>query len=225
MLPITQWFEIWHNAFSKPEEYTYEEIAKQSSNQTQTAFLWVFGATLAGGLMNSLAQLWFALAGASNSEVINQLIQIPGLENAVILIILLGMLLTPVWAGLAVIGFALAMSVVHHLAEREDGTGDLEALTFTNAAVFFPVVILVNITNHLPVVGFLSTVITAYGLFLFYLATKSVEKISRRAAIIAVGVPVSAYFVLSIVINIIFWLVVAPMLAELPVTMLSRNML
>ncbi len=188
--PPSEWFGIWLQAVTRPNERTYVEIARRAD--IKTAYLWLVLAFLIPNMVNVLFSGVFILAigllGGFDDT---------GLDTGVIALMigLLGVGFL-VYTFFQIATFSLIAILSNAIAKAFGGVGDFRQLIYCFAAVAFPIsmaVLVLSILSCIPGLGYLFSMIglalIVYPLVLNVIATKAVHQIETwQAAIPSVSI-------------------------------------
>src|SRR5687767_749970 len=110
MLPppsgVSEWFSVWRDAITRPNEQTFVRLAQSPNAKTTTALLWIF----LGSLVSSL------LALPAQGALMRQMMQSMGLEEqgfpaagGGLMTVICG---APIGAVISVVLFAIVVGIV-----------------------------------------------------------------------------------------------------------------
>jgi hypothetical protein len=198
MLPppsgVSEWFSVWRDALTRPNELTYARIAQSPNAKMTTAFLWIF----IGSLISSL------LALPAQGAVMRQIMQNSGLGDqgfptvggGSIIGVICG---APIAAVISVVMFAVVVGVVQLLAKMFGGRGTFDQLAYAIAAIvtpFYMVSGLLGLLSAIPFAGacfgLLAFLAGLYVLVLEVMAVKGVNQFGWGQAIASMLLPVLA---------------------------------
>jgi len=203
--PEMSLIETWMEAFTKPNESTFERIAAQPSASASKAFLWVFVASLFTTFVTFVVQTinFGGQAGFRQflpPELANQL------PASAVPSIGLGTVIcgAPVGAIFAVIGFAIATALVQWVAKMFGGTGTFDKLAYAFSAITVPYSVVTAVLTLFGLIPFVGNILAGLGSFalsiylivLEVLAVKAVDRLDTGKAVGAVLLPVLVIFLL-----------------------------
>lgn len=211
MLPppsgVSEWFTVWREAITRPNEQTFARIAQSPNAKLTTALLWVFLGSLINFFLISLVQ--GALIGQmmQNSDLGGQ--EFPIAAGGGIMTAICG---APVGAIIQTILFAIVIGIVQFLARMFGGRGTFEQLAYSIAAIvtpFYFVSGLLTLLSAIPFAGFCFGLV-GFGLALYVLvlevmAVKGVNQFGWGPAIGSLLLPVLAIACcVSVVVGAVF---------------------
>lgn len=189
--------DTWIAAITKPQESTFAEIAAQTSASFGKAFLWAFLSFLItfftalitqtfsfGGHMKSLRQF---LPPEIAREIPKNLVGGGGAG------IHLGTVIcgAPVGAIFSVIFFVIGVAIIQWSAQLFGGTGSVEKLAYTFAAILVPYSVVSGVLSlfiAIPVVGILFSLLgVGLSIYLFILEVMAVKAVNNIGTLQAVG--------------------------------------
>ncbi|RPJ27725.1 MAG: hypothetical protein EHM33_06950 [Chloroflexi bacterium] len=198
MLPppsgISEWFSVWRDAVTKPNEQTYARIALAPNAKLTTALLWIF----LGSLVN------FFLASLVQGALMRQMMQnsnfgLQGFPEAAGGGLIAAICGAPVAAIISVVFFALTTGVVQLIAKMFGGRGTFDQLAYALAAIlapFYLVSSLITLLGAIPYVGacfgIVGLGVGLYVLVLEIMAVKGVNQFGWGQAIASLLLPVFA---------------------------------
>ena len=182
MLPppsgVSEWFSVWRDAVTKPNEQTFATIVASPNAKYTTAFLWVFISSLIEFFVIFLVQ----------SGVIRQALQDQGLGNNLpgggVGIILLAVLCgAPVLAILGVVFFAIGTAIVQWIAKLFGGRGTFDQMSYALAAIATPYALVSAVfvlLGAIPFVGLCFRIVLGLaGLYILVLQIMAVKGVNQ----------------------------------------------
>ncbi len=193
-------FDIWFEALTQPREETFVRIASQPNATTGNALVWVFMATLIGGMVAAVVQTFsmrsmFAAPFFSEymPEGFGGTISIGALACSV-----------PIGAVLGVLSFAISVGIIQWVAKLFGGIGSFEKLAFVSAAISVPASLisaLFSLLGLIPyvniLVGLIAFAFFIYVLVLEVMAVKAVNYFGWEQAIGSVLLPAAGLFLIA----------------------------
>jgi hypothetical protein len=178
------WLAVWIKALTKPSEITYSEIANSSEARANTAYLWVFIASLFSSFFSIIIQ-GITLRGRGGFD---------GQGMGMILAtVICG---TPILAAITTLCFALGTAIIQWIAKLFGGQGRYDQLAYVFAAITTPFSLISSIFilfSAIPYVGLCFNVILfiacLYVLVLEIMAVKAVNGFGWGPAIASVLIP------------------------------------
>lgn len=195
MLPppsgVSEWFSVWRDAVTKPNEQTYANIAQSPNAKLTTALLWIFLSALVQGFLAALVQ------GAVLSQVLQRYNidtnQLGGGAGAFIIRVICG---APISAVIAVVVFLIGVGIFQVLARMFGGRGTFDQMAYTSAAIVTPYYLVnavLTLLAAIPFVGFcfgiVSLLLFLYILVLLVMAVKGVNQFGWGQAAASVLLP------------------------------------
>jgi len=194
MLPppsgVSEWFTVWREAITRPNEQTFARIAQSPNAKLSTALVWVFLGSLINAFLVSLVQGRLMSQMMQNSDL-----GIEGFPQAGggIVAAICG---APIAALIQVVLFALGVGIFQLIAKMFGGRGTFEQLAYSLAAIvtpFYVVSALLTLLSVIPYVGacfgILGFVAGIYVLVLEIMAVKGVNQFGWGPAVAAVLLP------------------------------------
>ena len=179
--------ETWTKALTKPNLETYQQIANDPGASMGKAILWLLGFGFVGSLINGLLGLVF---NASMFRQFGQMFSeydIPfGAPAAGIGSVILGAFTGPIFT---VIGSLIFVGLIHLVSGMLKGAGSFNKFFYAVAAFVAPLGMVTSILSAIPFIGWLSTLLGLYGLFLYVLANQAAYGYDVGKAVIAVLAP------------------------------------
>src|SRR6266496_2354854 len=198
MLPppsgVSEWFSVWRNALTKPNEQTFANIAQSPRAKATTALLWIF--------LGSLVQFFFA--SLVQGRIIRQIMQNSDLGANGFPTTMGGGLITaicgaPIGAIIGVVVFAIVVGVVQLIARMFGGRGTFDQLAYAIAAIVAPFYLVsgvLTLLSAIPFAGFCFGIIGflagIYVLVLEVMAVKGVNQFGWGQALASLLLPVIA---------------------------------
>ena len=195
MLPppsgVSEWFTVWREAITRPNEQTFARIAQSPNAKLSTALLWVFIGSLINAFLVSLVQGRLMSQMMQNSDL-----GIEGFPQAGggIVAVICG---APIAALIQVVLFALGVGIFQLIAKMFGGRGTFEQLAYALAAIvtpFYVVSALLTLLSVIPYLGacfgIIGFVAGLYVLVLEIMAVKGVNQFGWGPAVAAVLLPV-----------------------------------
>ncbi len=191
---ISEWFSVWRDAVTKPNEQTYATMAQSPNAKLTTALLWVFLGALVSGFLTSLVP----------NPALRQLLQNSNLDTtrlgggvgAFLIRLICG---APIAAVIAVIGFVIVVGIVQLLAKMFGGRGTFDQLAYVMAAIQTPFALVSGVLSLLaaiPLVGLCFSLVillvAIYILVLEIMAVKGVNQFGWGQAVASLLLPVVA---------------------------------
>ncbi len=191
---ISDWFSVWRDALTKPNEQTFSNMAASPKAKSTTAFLWIF----LGALVN------FFLASLVQGRLMSQIMRNYNLDTtrfgggigAFVIRTICG---APIAAVIAVVGFAIVVGIVQLLARMFGGRGTFDQLSYAFAAImtpFYLVTGVLTLLSAIPVVGICFGIVGILaGLYILVLelfAVKGVNQFGWGQALGSLLLPVLA---------------------------------
>lgn len=184
--------QTWTKALTKPNEQTFVDIASSPKANANTAYIWVFVASLIQLFLTSLVQ----------SRLIGTQLEQLGLgtgdlgNQGFMTVAITAICGAPIMAALSTLFFALGVFIVQWIAKMFGGTGNSDQLAYAMASISAPYAIIAGILSLLaaiPYVGLcFSAILSIAGIYVFVLntmAVKGVNRISWGAAIGSLLIP------------------------------------
>jgi hypothetical protein len=192
MLPppsgVSEWFTIWRDAITRPNEQTFARIAQSPNAKLTTALVWIFLGSLLNAFLVSLVQGRLMNQMMQNSDLGVPQGAAPGLLG-----VICG---APIAALIQVVLFALGVGVFQLIARMFGGRGTYEQMAYALAAVvtpFYVVSALLTLLSLIPFVGacfgILGFIAALYVLVREIMAVKGVNQFGWGPAIAAVLLP------------------------------------
>lgn len=199
MLPppsgVAQWFAVWRDAVTKPNEQTFASLAQSPNAKLPTALLWVF----LGALVNAF------LAALVQGRLFRQYMQNFNFDmsrfgegaGALLIRVICG---APIAAVIAVIFFVIGAGIVYLLARMFGGRGTFDQLAYAFAAITTPIALVNGVLTLLaaiPFVGFcfglVSVLLAIYAIVLQVMAVKGVNQFGWGQAAASLLLPVLVF--------------------------------
>lgn len=189
--PETVW-QVWGKALTRPNEFTYAEIASSPRAKATTAYLWVFVASLIQIFLVALVQ------SQTYENLATQFgFDMDAVGTRSLATILIGALCgAPIGAAITTLFFAAWVAIVQWLAKMFGGRGTYDQLAYAIAAITAPYTIvaaILTLFSAIPYVGLcFSGILFLAGLYILVLqvmAIKGVNSVSWGAAIGALLIP------------------------------------
>lgn len=192
MLPpssgVAEWFSVWRDAVTKPNEQTFSRLAQSPNAKTSTALLWIFLGSL----------VYFFLSSLVPNQATRQLMenfgngQIPQAGSGLVAAICGA----PIAALISIAMFALGTGIIQVVAKAFGGRGTFEQLAYVLAAVLTPFYVITGVLTLLtaiPYVGLCFSIVSLgvslYILVLEVMAIKGVNQFGWGQAIGSVLLP------------------------------------
>jgi len=189
-ISAVDWFSVWRDAITKPNESTYLNIANSSQAKSTTAFLWIFAASLLQGFIVLVVQ----------SAYMTQMFQQFGVDPQVngslasrLVTVICG---APIFGVISVVSFAIFVGVTQFVAKMFGGTATFDQLAYTLAAITAPFSLVSSVLTLLGAIpfigmcfGIVSLLASFYILYLEALAIKSVNKFGWGQAVGTLALP------------------------------------
>ncbi|TAH53649.1 MAG: hypothetical protein EYC68_02585 [Chloroflexota bacterium] len=175
--PKPAWRSVMSRALLHPSITTYQTLVNEPGATARRALVWYFVASLVGLALAIPVQAAVEIlsnAGSLNPAQIRELIGTPQawfLQGAV------GALF---WLLL----FVCAVGFTQLIAQVLGGEGSFQKFAFVSAAIWAPLTIL-NPLAYIPVIYFVTAIITLYGIVLSFIALKAVNEFDWGRTIIA----------------------------------------
>jgi hypothetical protein len=197
MLPppsgVSEWFSVWRDAITRPNEQTFVRLAQSPNAKTTTALLWIF----LGSLVSSL------LALPAQGALMRQMMQSMGLEEqgfpaagGGLMTVICG---APIGAVISVVLFAIVVGIVQLLARMFGGKGTFDQLAYSIAAIVTPFYFVSGVLGLLSAIpyagvcfGLLGIAAAIYVLVLEVMAVKGVNQFGWGQALASMLLPVFA---------------------------------
>jgi hypothetical protein len=203
---IAGWFQVWMKAVTKPNEQTFIEISEDPNASSRNAYIWVFVmGTITAIVQTILRAIYLALGIAPAMPGIPT-----GLEefttqslgdSSALISLAVGLCLSPLGGGLAVLFFALYTAIVQWIAKLFGGLGTYDKLLYVFAAISVPVslvTLVLTMFSAIPFVGICLSVfslgISIYALVLQVMAVKGVNCFDWGKAVGSVLIPIFVLF-------------------------------
>ena len=182
MLPppsgVSEWFSVWRDALTKPNDQTFARISQSPNAKLTTALLWVFLGSLVNTLLGSLVQGAIFRQMMQNSDFGRN--GFPGMAGGGIVGVICG---APIAAVISVVIFAAVVGVVQLIAKMFGGRGTFDQLAYAIAAIFTPVSLINSIFTLLAAIpfvvycaGLISFLLFIYTVVLQVMAVKGVHQ-------------------------------------------------
>lgn len=193
MLPppsgVAEWFSVWKDAVTKPNEQTFSQIAQSPNTKLSTALLWLFLGSLVSFFLTALVQ----------GQVTRQMMQNFGMEGlpetagSSLISAICG---APIAALISVVLTALMIGVVQLIAKMFGGRGTFDQLAYAMAAILTPFSLVsgvLTLMSAIPYVGacfgIVSLLAGLYVLVLEIMAVKGVNQFGWGQAIVSLLLP------------------------------------
>jgi hypothetical protein len=215
-------FPVWSRVYTHPTERTFIEITEHPDAKAKAGYVWVFIAGALSGLIGTMLQFLFGLAGvqAAAQEYGTNL---PSLPLAYGVSGLLWAICSMPSAGVgAVINLAVNTSLVHATAKFFGGQGTFDKLAYALGAIFAPLWLLGALTIPLNLLPYGSictgSALSLLGLYTVYLqvtAIKAVHRCGWGEAFAAYFLPRLLLLLLCGVAFMLLWRAYGPEIREL----------
>jgi hypothetical protein len=186
-------FQIWMRALTRPNEFTYADLAASPRARATTAYLWMFIASLINYFLSTLVQRQMFNNMRLYGFDMSQFGPRAGIGSMLVGLICVA----PVLAALSTLVFAIIVAIIQWLARMFGGTGTYDQLAYALAAIAAPVTIITGILSlfgAIPYVifctGLLGLLAALYVLVLQIMAVKGVNHIGWGGALGAYFIPV-----------------------------------
>lgn len=156
---VENWFSVWMQAVTKPNEATFASIASSPNAKMSTAFLWVFLTGLVNFFIVSLVQ------GAVMGQMMQGL-DLDGFSGGGGFSFITAICGAPVGAIISVLTFAIFTGVVQWLAKMFGGTGTFEQLAYAFAAIAAPFALISSVFSLLAAIPYAGMCFGIFGLLL-----------------------------------------------------------
>lgn len=168
------WSEIWIKAVTEPSEETYREIISDPGASNRKANTWVFLAAMGAWILSALLGYFLG-----TSLLGTQMDSGPT--------ILVGSLICagPMAGVFAILSLGISSGIRQAVARLLGGEGQRRELAFAMAAYIAPLVLLSSLLSALPVIKYLSYLISLYTLVLNVVAIKAVNRFEWGKAVLA----------------------------------------
>lgn len=203
-------------AVTKPNEQTFIEISEDQNASARNAYIWIFMMGTLSTIIQTILQAIYSALG-----VVPTMPAIPGMEeftaqgastgSSPLISLVIGLCLSPLGGGLAVLFFALFTAIVQWIAKLFGGSGTYDKLVYTFAAISVPVSLLtlvLSLFSAIPFVGvcigIFSFGISIYALVLQVMAVKAVNRFDWGKAVGSVLIPVFVLFLFFCCIAVVF---------------------
>jgi len=195
--PTYSWSEVWTAVLTKPREETFVEILRDPNAKPNRAYLWIY--------LSSLITVFITLNTTLTDPAFIEQFQQMNPEAAGMLdssAIFLSLLCIVPFAsllsiaGLLLITFAMQL-IANQFGPTEQTRNRWKSILYVVAAVTAPLNIIGVIFVLLPIIGFLSLILTVYQIYLLMLGIKAIFGFSTMQALITVIVPEIALVLLA----------------------------
>jgi hypothetical protein len=202
---IAGWFQVWMKAVTKPNEQTFIEISEDPNASSKNAYIWIFVVGTLSTILQTILQAIYSALGVAPAMP-----AIPGMEEfttqsagtgSPLISLAVGLCLSPLGGGLAVLFFALFTAIVQWIAKLFGGSGTYDKLLYAFAAISVPVslvTLVLTLFSAIPIVGIcigiFSFGISIYALVLQVMAVKGVNRFDWGKAVGSVLIPVFVLF-------------------------------
>ncbi len=177
-------FQTWITAVTKPNVQTYAAIAADPNAKQTTAYLWVFIGNLVAGILLGLGN------GARYSSLLGQYGG-SSLGGSVVGTLVYAICGGPIFAVLATIFFAIFMYIFQWIAKMFGGTGTVDKMAYTLAAIAVPANIVsgvLGLLGAIPYVGICFGIVSALVLiYVIVLNVMGVMGSQNLGALQAIG--------------------------------------
>ncbi|HSB03291.1 MAG TPA: Yip1 family protein [Anaerolineales bacterium] len=192
---VSEWFSVWRDAVTKPNEQTFARIASSPNAKLTTALLWVFLGALVSSFLTALVP----------NPFLNQMMQnynfdttrLGGGVGEFVIRVICG---APIAAAIGVVVFVIGAGIVHLLAKMFGGRGTFDQLAYTLAAIQTPFALVTGVLGLLsaiPVVGLcfglVSLALLFYVAVLAVMAVKAVNQFGWGQAAASLLLPVLVF--------------------------------
>ncbi len=189
---ISEWFSVWRDAVTKPNEQTFANMAQSPNAKLTTAILWVFLGALISSFLTSLAPNAFFTRMMQNYNVDTS--RLGGGVGAFLIRVICG---APIAAVIGVVFFLIIVGIIYLLAKVFGGRGTFDQLAYALAAIQTPISLVTGVLGLLaaiPVIsicfGVLSLLLGLYAIVLNIMAVKGVNQFGWGQAAAAVLLPI-----------------------------------
>lgn len=179
MLPppsgVSEWFSVWMDAVTKPNEQTYARIAQSPNVKTSTALLWIFLASL----------VYFFLSSLVPNQATRQLMQnfgngqLPEAGSGLVAAICGA----PIAALISIVMFALGTGIIQFVAKAFGGRGTFDQLIYALAAILTPFYVVTGVLTLLtaiPYVGLCFSIVSlAVSLYILVLEAMAIKGVNQ----------------------------------------------
>lgn len=196
MLPppsgVAEWFSVWKDAVTKPNEQTFSRIAQSPNAKLTTALLWIFLGSLISSFVAYLVQ--GALMGQmmQNMDFGGQGLPGGATGNALVTAICGA----PIGAIISVVLYALIIGLIQVVAKMFGGRGTFDQMAYAGAAILTPFYLISTVLTLLAAIpfvgacfGLVSLLALLYVLVLMVMAAKGVNQFGWGQALGSCSVP------------------------------------
>jgi hypothetical protein len=189
---VAEWFSVWRDAVTKPNEQTYASMVQSPNAKLTTALLWAFLSALVSSFLTSLVPNAYLRQMMRNYNFGTQ--ELGGGVGAFLIRVICG---APIAAVIAVVFFVIGVGIVYLLARMFGGRGTFDQLAYAMAAIQAPFALVSGVLGLLGAIpyvgicfGLVSLLLLIYVIVLEVMAVKGVNQFGWGQAAASLLLPV-----------------------------------